>query len=173
MSIFLFAAAEPSLGFVFLIVAVGMIPAIFGIIQAGRKREMEHKERLKALEMGLPVPGSAPWPALMAIAIGAVVPVGALAAALAATAIGPRAPTDHVALAAWTSQNQATAYYANVWGGATGVGVTAVIAGAVLAWRYMGLRQKSDRDRYAYGEPDYAAKPPFDPDAYDTVSQRG
>lgn len=173
MTPLLLAMTDPSLKAVIVITAVAVSPALLAIYHAGRKREMEHKERLKALEMGLPVPGAAPWPALTAILIGAGVPVAALAAALVATAIGPRAPqdADHMTLAAWSSQNHSTAYYGTVWGGAAGVGVTAVLAGAVLAWRAMGLRARTDRGGYV--EAPYAAKPPLDPDAYDTVSRRG
>jgi hypothetical protein len=169
------ALAEPPAPFILLIIAIGVSPAIFAMFHATRKRELEHKERMKALEMGLPVPGAAPWPALTAIAIGAGVPIAALAAALIATAMAPRPPADadHLALSVWTQRDQTTGYHGLVWGGASGIGVTAVLAGAVLAWRYMGLRHSPSHNHHAYDEAGYAAKPPLDPDAYDTVSRRG
>ncbi|GIW86109.1 MAG: hypothetical protein KatS3mg108_0433 [Isosphaeraceae bacterium] len=173
MAPLVFALAESSLKSVALIAAIAITPALIGLYhQARRQRELAHKERLRALELGMPLPGAVPWPALMVILIGAGVPIAALAAALLATAIGPRAPqsADPVILTIWSRQNPPTAYYGVVWGSAAGVGITAVIAGTLLAWRLMNAQRPSDR----LADPTYAAKPELlDPDAFDTVSRRG
>ncbi len=156
---------------ILLIMLVGLTPVFAGVFIAARKRELEHKERMKAIEMGMPIPGHYPWPAIAVIAIGAVVPVCAFAAALIATAIGPRTPNNDAVAALWSAQSS-TAYYGTIWGGASGVGVTAVLAGAILAWRLMGTERKPGRR--VESASDYAGKPvSFDPDAYDTVSRRG
>lgn len=53
-----------------------LVPTIIAMKQAQRKREWEHLERMKALELGRPLPCTQVWPALAAIFIGAIMPIG-------------------------------------------------------------------------------------------------
>jgi hypothetical protein len=58
-----------------------LVPSIMVLRHLGRKRECEHLERMKALELGLPMPEDAVWPihvwiALVYIAMGALMPAG-------------------------------------------------------------------------------------------------
>src|SRR5690348_15478847 len=64
---------------------------------ARRRQERAHAERMKALEMGLPVPGADPhWPrACTCIAIGAVAPLGIFVLAFLATIMGPENVASH------------------------------------------------------------------------------
>jgi hypothetical protein len=125
---------------------------------------------MKALEMGLMPPGESIWPAAVCIAIGAVVPIGALVAALVATLHAPPPhgiPSDLVIAGGWGED-----FYGMVWGSAAGVGCTAVIAGAILAWRLIHRHERGQTA--AQQAPDFEKdKPAFDPDAYDTVGTRG
>ena len=59
-----------------LAILVPLVPGIVVLYHLDRKREWEHLERMKALELGLPLPESPGWPthvwiALVYIAIGA------------------------------------------------------------------------------------------------------
>jgi len=80
------------------------------------KRELEHEERMKALELGRPWPGDQPWLTLpkLALGIGAVVPVAAFACGF---------------LAAFLTDVDG----GEVWRTVLVVGMTAVICGTVLA----------------------------------------
>jgi hypothetical protein len=126
-----------------------LVPTILVLSQRKRKREMEHVERMKALELGLPAPGNESWAARVCIAIGAGVPIGAFFFAWLAG-------MDH------SSGGQ---YY---WEAAAPVGVTGILCGTFLSTRLLPSRSKSQRPAV-----DAHAKPAYDPDAYDVVSRRG
>jgi hypothetical protein len=123
-----------------------LVPSIIAMKHAHRRREWEHAERMKALEMGLPLPGKEGWSALVCTSIGAGVPIAALIAAL----IGSQ---GHESEAAWAAAGM--------------VGLGGVISGSTLATRLFPSRRRTK-------EVDLHAKPPeFDPDAYDVVGRRG
>src|SRR5436309_715788 len=79
-----------------LLIVVGL-PSVLGIRYAARQRELEHTERMKALELGRPWPGAEPDEAESSgvgapdrgVKIGVWVPLGALGIALAATSSQP------------------------------------------------------------------------------------
>jgi hypothetical protein len=124
-----------------------LVPTIMGIRHARQKREWEHAERMKALDLGQPLPGGEVWPSAAAIAIGAVVPISALLIALIGGLAGAH---EEVAVPS------------------TLVGFSGVIGGSILATRLIGNRNRAKRqDLYANG------KPHMDPDAYDVVGRRG
>src|SRR5262245_31718461 len=91
-----------------------LVPSILAMKHAQRKREWEHVERMKALELGRPVPGTEGWPAAAAIAIGAGVPICAflftwLARLTAETADEVFiAPTIVSVVAVWVGKTLAT-----------------------------------------------------------------
>lgn len=131
---------------------------VFGSASAMRRaqarKEMEHRERMKALEVGLvPQPSGLDWPAAaVCIALGAGVPVGSfLVAWLAALTAG--APDG-------------------IWVAPVFVSFAAIGASRKLASRIIDPRPASRRDSFArQGNP--AAKPAFDPDSFDVVGARG
>jgi hypothetical protein len=159
-------------GLLVLMVVFGFaaVPVIFGIMQANRKRELEHLERMKALEMGLVPPGETAWPVGACIAIGAGVPIAALVVALAATLNPPSKYLAFEERADWLAQNS-TDYFGLVWGCAAGVGIIAVIVGGILTWRVLSR----SRSATLTAIPPYPtnAKTLLDPDAFDTVGRRG
>ena len=133
----------------FLVLAV----SILGLKQAHRRKEMEHLERIKALEMGVsPLPGGLDWPgAAVCIAIGAGVPIGSFAVVLLA------ALATHVPNAIWVAP--------------VFVSFSAVSAARKLATRLIDPR--SGGKKPAYAPSTTTGKPAFDPDAFDVVGSRG
>jgi hypothetical protein len=125
-----------------------LVPTILILRHIGRKREWEHLERMKALELGMPVPGSESGRAKVCIAIGAGVPLGAL-------------------LLAWVASLDGN-YGENHWEAAMTVGGLGVVCGSVLAARLFPSRNR---------QPDASmgpeGKPVVDPDAYDVAGRRG
>jgi hypothetical protein len=127
-----------------------VVPTIMVMKLRIRRRELEHIERMKALEMGQPVPGSQAWPALAAISIGAGVPIGAFFVTWLASMTG------HAS--------------GDIWLAPIIVGLAAVISGASLGTKLFGRKPSAN----APGPAAVAnGKPVFDPDAFDVVSRRG
>lgn len=139
-----------------LLITVGL-PVVLSFRHSARRREFEHAERMKALEVGRPwssadpvEPASADSSDNKAITLGIWVPLGALGIALAASSShGPGNP------AGWT-----------IWLAAGAVGVTGVICGTILALR-------SPSSGIATRPIGNDAKAMVDDDAFDTVSRRG
>ena len=130
-------------GFVVLV----LIPVWFAAANARRERDLEHAERIRAIEMGRSLSGDQPWwtPERVGVVVGAGVPIGVFLIAWAAASGGPP-----------------TAAYA-IWPSAGAVGVTALICGTVLASRLTSTPTVTDPQ----------AKPAHDPDAFDVVARRG
>jgi hypothetical protein len=127
--------------------AIGPFAIWFGGRQQQRKREMEHIERMKALEFGRTLPQDEPWssPARIGALIGVVVPLGVfLSVAIATSAAG---------------------FHEGMWIAAGMVGMASVIAGATLAGQSIHHQKTSDRTAIV--------KPYVEDDAYDVVSSRG
>ena len=137
------------LGFIAVVggLAIAPLAIVLGQRHERRKRELEHIERLRALELGRVLPQDEPWwsPARIAWLIGAVVPLGAfLSVGLASRSVG---------------------YHEGMWGAAAMVGMAGVISGSILAGQSLSRRTTTEQ----VGDP----KPPVDEDAYDVVSARG
>jgi hypothetical protein len=138
---------------VFLAMVTGML--VFGLLpitlyfqQERRKRDMEHTERMKALELGRTLPNEAEgesWSvSKIAGSIGAGVPIGVFGCAwLASENLG---------------------YHEAIWVGAAMVGTAAVICGTILLH---SLNVKGATSTLA------DSKPPIEEDAFDVVSARG
>jgi hypothetical protein len=137
------------LGYIAVIGGLSIAPLaiVMGIRHDRQKRELEHIERMRALELGRKLPQDEPW--LSAGKIGAliaiIVPVGAFSAA-------------------WQA-SQVAGYHEDPWFAAAGVGTIAVICGSGL----VAFSHKRDRTSSASPE----TKPYVEEDAYDVVSSRG
>lgn len=113
------------------------------------RRELQHRERMKALEVGLPAFAASHWPAAFAaVGIGVGVPVGSFLVAWLATL---------------TSNTGAEAF-----GFAMIVSIVALVQGSRLAARLAPPTDVPDHPHRANGKP-----PVYDPDAFDVVSRRG
>ncbi len=133
---------------IILVTLIVVVPVVSGLRHAARERQLEHIERLKALEMGRPMPGDAPWwsPGRVAVTIGAGVPIGVFGV---------------VWLAILTTGTDGSF----AWPAAGGVSLAAVICGTILA---VHLPQQSIAQNQSRIE-----KPAFDPDAYDIAGHHG
>lgn len=129
-----------------------LVPTVLAMKHARRKREYEHLERMKALEMGHRLPQHHAWSAFAATAIGAGVPIAAF-------------------LLAWLA-SLTTHVNDDVWKGATFVGITGVIGGTTLGWLLLGRRDIPEPPPAEYTA-SMNGKHAMDPDAYDVAGQRG
>ena len=127
-----------------------LVPLIILLKQRQKRREWDHDERMRALELGIaPAGGSRGlfWPSMAAIAIGALVPIAAFLFTFLATV--------------------ATHTSSDIWQAASYVSCFAVVCGTILAAKLKG----SGDSRPVESKP---VKPPhYDPDAYDTAGRRG
>ena len=128
-----------------LVLGATFIPIILGFRHARRTRELDHAERMKALEVGRPMPGEgknepSSNSSRIALSIGAGVPIGVFGCAwLTSTAAG---------------------YHESIWIASALVGTAGVVCGSILA----ALSIKSEKS---------SAKPVVEEDAYDVVASRG
>jgi hypothetical protein len=138
-------------GVVMALLGIGI--AYFAIYQGIRhdkyKRDLEHRERMQALELGRPLPGDLPWlsPLRIGFLLGLVVPVAALGFAVLAT--------------------REVGFREEVWQTAGIVSTAALVCGSVVA-SIAGRQNTPAAQRFALDE-----KPRIEEDAYDVVSARG
>jgi hypothetical protein len=129
---------------------VVLVPVILSIRHARFERQLEHAERIKALELGRILPRDEAWWTLprISVAIGAGVP-------------------SAVFFCAWqASESQHDAKV--IWIAASLVALTAVVCGTGLtAWHFFRPDWTTDHGDRSH------AKSQFDADAYDVVSSRG
>ncbi len=134
-----------------------LVPSIIMLVHRQKRREWQHKERLRALETGLPA--SAPDRALgggTVAAIGAGVPIASVLTAWMTTMSVSDSHPDYMPI------------IAIAWGCAFMISTVALITSLVLGVLLMRSRKPADSvDHFS------AAKPAYDPDAYDVVSSRG
>jgi hypothetical protein len=141
--------------------AVVALPIMFHFRGERRKRELEHIERMRAIDAGRPYPGENKFvlsviprwavPHVIAASIGVVVPLGVFLFAFLASLIG--------------------GFQKDIWIAAGMVGLGGVICGTVLAG---GACQKiSSSGESAHSGSYLNSKPHVDEDAYDVVSSRG
>ena len=131
-----------------------LVPTVMVLRQSARKREWQHRERMKAMEMGLPAPGAEAWSGRAAIAIGAAMPVAVFVVGWFAN---------------MTTRND------EVWVPVALVGGAGVLGGLRLAGRNIGTMIRP-ASRPQFGHAAFArgtAKPTFDPDAYDAIARHG
>jgi hypothetical protein len=131
-------------------VPIVVVPAALVFKYAKYKRECEHLERMKALEVGRTLPGDEPWwsPSRTIVAIGAGVPVGVFGCA-------------------WLASVSSQAHE-EVWVMAGMVGIASVICATILATKESARRHQAEAALQAAFE-----KPYIDADAYDVAGRRG
>jgi hypothetical protein len=134
-----------------LLIPIVIVPTALGLRLARQHREMEHKERIKALELGRTLPQDEPWctPARISLVIAAGVPVGAFGFACMATA--------------------AAGFQEDIWMSAMSVSVVSVISGSILAAKHFAQRAQAE----ARVQAEDAKLAVDDADAYDVVGRRG
>lgn len=127
---------------------IAALAVVMGIRHDRRKRELEHIERMKALELGRTLPRDEPWlsPTKVGALIGVVVPIVAISCAGSATA--------------------SAGFREEIWIAAGVLGTASAIAGATLVGYAQSLRRQSP-------DPLPFMKPHVEDDAYDVVSSRG
>jgi hypothetical protein len=124
-----------------------LVPTILTLRQAGKKREYAHLERMKALEMGQPVPGESNWAqAFACAAVGLGVPSVAFLFTMIAVLNAPSTPGE-------------------IWMAPAVVSCFALMSSAGMAGKVFCTRKKPDAPA--------EAKFQMDPDAYDVVGSRG
>jgi hypothetical protein len=133
-----------------LLIPMIIVPVALGLKHAKLLRELEHAERMKALELGRTLPQDEPFwsPPKICVAIGAGVPIGVFFCAFLASQMGGR--------------------HEEVWVMAGFVGIAGVISGSVLASKYFNQRHLAESSN-----PYASAKPTVDADEFDVVSARG
>jgi hypothetical protein len=158
-------APTMSLGILFwvgvAIIDVMIVAFLILVVRNGqRRREWEHAERMRSLEMGLPVPPrDAPWAkAAVCIAIGAGVPLVAFV----------------FTYLAFTSKSGVDG---EIWLAPALVSGASVIGACILAGTMFHGGSKSGNSSGADSlngrQPIAGEKPPYDPDALDVVGRRG
>lgn len=123
-----------------------LVPTVLGLRFARRQRDLEHAERMRALELGHPLPGSEPTPGpTPAVMIGLWVPVSVFGIAFVTTQSSRQA------------QHEA-------WIAAAIAGTAAIICGTALALKQGPANGASSDPR--------RGKPMVDPAAYEDLAER-
>lgn len=129
-----------------MVLAIPLIAIVLGVRQSRYEREVEHRERMKALELGRSLPRDAPFwsPNRLCAAMGILLPLALFGLAFGFTRF---MRTEHTE-AVW------------VFAGLTAM--TGMVCGTILAV-LLPRREPAPAD----------TKPMFDPDALDTTGRRG
>jgi hypothetical protein len=128
-----------------LLIPIVIAPTAMAFKKAERARQLEHTERMRALELGRILPKDEPWwnAGRISVTIGAGVPIVAMVAAIIAS--------------------ESNGYQERVWLMSGMVSMTGVISGTCLAIRHF----------FGPSHDTAVEKPQYDPDAFDVVGRRG
>ncbi len=138
-----------------ILMPLALVPMIMVLKHRTLQREWQHKERMKALEMGAPPPP--PTAGGSVVAIGAGVPIASvIGAAVTSLSYQPSATGDEIAV------------FGITWGCAFLISILGMGCSLLLA-HIQGRPRKETESLHAMRD----GKPIFDPDAYDVVSSRG
>jgi hypothetical protein len=130
-----------------MLIPIIIVPTALGFRHARYLRQVEHEERMKAMELGQTLAEDQSWtPASVAMTIGGGVPLGAMFLAYIAA---PRQGGSDT-----------------VWMAAAMIGVAGVICGTVLASQWFSKVGQGRSNRLI-------EKPEFDPEAFEPVGHRG
>ena len=134
-----------------------LVPTILVMKHRQQQRKWEHLERLKAMEIQLPMPRAHAIAAHSGVAaIGAGVPMASVLAAFMTSIIFSPEGGDEVAVPAIA------------WGCAFLISALALATSLTLAFMQRKVSREAD-----VVDPMSNGKPAFDPDAFDVVSTRG
>jgi hypothetical protein len=135
-------------GLLVMLVVIGL-PIILGSRYVRRDRELEHTERMRALELGQILPKDEPWwtPTKLCASIGLGVPIVIFVLAIVASNANGSARDE------W------------IWTAAGLIGVAGVVSGAIMAIQ-LPISQERSRS-------ESNPKPMEEVDALDVVSRRG
>jgi hypothetical protein len=130
-----------------MLIPIIIVPTALGFRHARYLRQVEHEERMKAMEMGRTLAEDLSWtPTSVAMTIGGAVPIASMFIAyIASPKVGP---SD------------------TIWRAAGMIGVAGVICGSLLA------AQLFSKANQANSAP-LAQKPEYDPEEFDVVGRRG
>jgi hypothetical protein len=132
-----------------MLIPIIIVPISLGIKHARYLREVEHAEKMRAMELGHSPHEEHAWTsASLAALIGGAVPIAAMGIAFLATRSFAASDTSLIH---------------GIWQTAAMIGVAGVICGSILAAQ--GFAQKHQAN--------HAEKPEFDPEAFDVVGRRG
>jgi hypothetical protein len=138
-----------------ILMPIVLVPTIMLLKHRTLQREWQHKERMRAIEMGAP-PSSPASAGGSVVAIGAGVPIASvIAAAVTSLSYQPSSIGDEVPV------------FGIAWGCACLISVLGMGSGLLLA-HVQGRARKESESLHATRD----GKPIFDPDAYDVVSSR-
>jgi hypothetical protein len=130
-----------------------LVPSVITLKHRQKKREWLHQERMRAIELGLPVPPSEHGLGMAVTAVGAGVPMAAVFAAFLTSTSASATGEDPVSM------------LGVIWGSTAIICSFAVISSTILG--ITALRSGRPVEEPA------SQKPAFDPDAYDVVGRRG
>jgi hypothetical protein len=132
-----------------------LVPSILTLKHWHARREWAHLERMKAMELGLPVANRPEtWGPKSVVPIGAGVPIASVFFAFLTCTDGPPS-VEGVPIAAVA------------WGCAALISAGAMITSLILAFLLV-----RSRERARAAEAMNAFKPAYDPDAFDVVGSR-
>lgn len=150
-----------------ILMPLGIVTVVTKAKHRARVRENEHRERMKALDMGISPYGrmssNDAWPGVLAAGMGILMP-------------------SAVFLFAWLASMTADSGSSSgsaAFLGATLVGGVGVLGGLKMGGRMLSSRgaAAADRNASALASRSYpqanGRKPAFDPDAYDAIAHRG
>jgi ABC-type Fe3+ transport system permease subunit len=139
-----------------ILMPLALVPTILVLKHRHKRREWEHRERIKAMELQMPVPrGFASVSTRGVAAIGAGVPIASvLAAFLTGVSWDPTTPDD-------------IPLPVVAWGCAVLISGGALVTSLILAFMHARAAEKAE----SFAQVDYG-KPVFDPDAFDVVGSR-
>jgi hypothetical protein len=139
-----------------LFIPIIVVPTALLVKHAHRRRELEHAERIRAMELGRTLPGDEPVlsPEKLCAGIGIVVPIGSL-------------------LVGWLAC-ESLGFRDEIWVLASMVALAGVIGGTILAAKHMGIRERERARAAGYHNPAQHGKgEAYDPDTIDVVGRRG
>jgi hypothetical protein len=136
-----------------ILMPIVLVPMIMILKHRTLQREWQHKERMRAIELGVPVPKAHSGGSVAAI--GAGVPIAAVLGAVATTLSYESPSGDEVPM------------LGIVWGCAVLISAVGMITSLILA--HIGGRTPRQSESF---DPARNGKAAFDPDAFDVVSSR-
>jgi hypothetical protein len=132
-----------------MMIPIIIVPTAMGFKHARYLREVEHQERMKAMELGRTLAEDQSWtPASVAMTIGGAVPIGAM----------------FIAFIAAPKQGGGD----TIWMAAAMIGVAGVICGSILAALLFARQGQAQSATNQATE-----KPTFDHEAFEPVGHRG